>query len=239
MFRNKIVVITGGAGGIGKCIAEEFEKQGAHVCIIDYTEGPHFMGDIAPKADLDAFADSVIQAYGRVDVLVNNAPPLFLGIDQCSYEDFQRSLAIGVTAPFYLAKRFAPYFSPGASIINISSSRDRMSQPQTESYTAAKGGISALTHALAVSFAGKVRVNSVSPGWIDTAFTRCDGPDAIQHPGGRVEDPMDVANTETGPDFSGPVIIFRYRFSSSRKACSLACSTYSLNSRSTFLPRFL
>ena len=104
------------------------------------------------------------------------------------------SLAIGVTAPFYLSKLFAPYFAPGASILNISSSRDRMSQPQSESYTAAKGGISALTHAMAVSFAGKVRVNSISPGWIDTAYTVYEGPDAYQQPAGRVGNPMDIAN---------------------------------------------
>ena len=194
MFQNKVIVITGGAGGIGKCIAEEFAKEGAKTCVIDCAEGSHFVGDLADKAVLDKFADSVISRYGRVDVLVNNAPPLFLGIDECSYEDFQRSLAIGVTAPFYLSKLFAPYFAPGASIINISSSRDRMSQPQTESYTAAKGGISALTHALAVSFAGKVRVNSVSPGWIDTAYTVYEGPDAIQQPVGRVGNPLDIAN---------------------------------------------
>ena len=194
MFQDKVIVITGGAGGIGKCIAEEFQKEGARVCVIDCVEGPHFVGDLADKAVLDAFADSVIEKHGRVDVLVNNAPPLFLGIDECSYEDFQRSLAIGVTAPYYLSKRFTPYFAPGASIINISSSRDRMSQPQTESYTAAKGGISALTHALAVSFAGKVRVNSISPGWIDTAYTVYEGPDAIQQPVGRVGNPLDIAN---------------------------------------------
>ena len=194
MFKDKVIVITGGAGGIGKYLASEFKKQGAIVCVIDCTEGDHFVGDIADKAVLDRFAQSVIDRHGRVDVLVNNAPPLFLGIDQCSYEEFQRSLAIGVTAPFYLSKVFAPYFAPGASIINISSSRDRMSQPQTESYTAAKGGIAALTHALAVSFAGKVRVNSVSPGWIDNDFTVYEGPDATQQPVGRVGDPMDVAN---------------------------------------------
>ena len=125
---------------------------------------------------------------------MNNAPPLFLGIDECTYEQFQQSMAIGVTAPFYLSKLFAPYFAPGSSIINISSSRDRMSQPQSESYTAAKGGISALTHALAVSFAVKVRVNSISPGWIDTAYTVYEGPDAIQQPAGRVGNPMDIAN---------------------------------------------
>ena len=194
MFQNKVVVITGGAHGIGKCIAEEFQKQGAQVCVIDQTQGSHYVGDIGDKATLEAFADHVIGRYGKVDVLVNNAPPLFLGIDRCSYEEFQKSLAIGVTAPFYLSKLFAPYFAPGASILNISSSRDRMSQPQSESYTAAKGGISALTHALAVSFAGKVRINSISPGWIDTDYTVYEGPDAIQQPAGRVGNPLDIAN---------------------------------------------
>ncbi len=194
MFQNKVVVITGGAGGIGKCIAGEFAKNGAHVCVIDCAEGDHYVGDIADRETLEAFAQTVIEQYGRVDVLVNNAPPAFVGIDECSYEQFQQALAVGVTAPFYLSKLFAPYFGEGASIINISSSRDRMSQPQSESYTAAKGGIAALTHALAVSFAGKVRVNSISPGWIDTAYTVYEGPDAIQQPAGRVGNPLDIAN---------------------------------------------
>ncbi|MBM6917120.1 SDR family oxidoreductase, partial [Gemmiger formicilis] len=73
--------------------------------------------------------------------------PLMKGIDACSWEEFNYALRVGVTAPFYLTKLFAPHFAPGAAVVNISSSRDRMSQPQTESYTAAKGGISALTHA--------------------------------------------------------------------------------------------
>ena len=194
MFQDKVVVVTGGAGGIGKCIAEEFRKQGAHVHVIDCAQGDHYVGDISDKATLEDFAELVIRTHGRVDVLVNNAPPSFIGIDACSYEQFQKSLAIGVTAPFYLSKLFAPYFAEGASIINLSSSRDRMSQPQSESYTAAKGGIAALTHALAVSFAGKVRVNSISPGWIDTACTVYEGSDAIQQPAGRVGNPMDIAN---------------------------------------------
>ena len=86
------------------------------------------------------------------------------------------------------------HLAEGASIVNISSSRDRMSQPQTESYTAAKGGIAALTHALAVTLRGKARVNSISPGWIDTDYKEYDGPDAIQQPAGRVGNPMDIAN---------------------------------------------
>jgi NAD(P)-dependent dehydrogenase (short-subunit alcohol dehydrogenase family) len=87
-----------------------------------------------------------------------------------------------------------PYFKEGSAIVNISSSRDRMSQKETESYTAAKGGISALTHALSISLAGKVRVNSISPGWIDTAYTVYADADAIQQPSGRVGNPMDIAN---------------------------------------------
>ena len=194
MFQQKIVVITGGAAGIGKCIAQEFQKAGAKVCIIDKAPGDHFVGDISEKAVLEAFAKEVIAKHGHVDVLVNNALPIMRGIEDCTYEEFQYALAVGVTAPFYLSKLLAPHMPQGSSIINISSSRDRMSQPQTESYTAAKGGIAALTHALAVSLSGKVRVNSISPGWIDTAYTVYEGPDAYQQPAGRVGNPMDIAN---------------------------------------------
>jgi NAD(P)-dependent dehydrogenase (short-subunit alcohol dehydrogenase family) len=132
--------------------------------------------------------------HGKVDYLINNALPLMKGISECSYEEFNYTLRVGVTAPFYLTKLFLPHFTPGAAIVNISSSRDRMSQPQTESYTAAKGGIAALTHALAVSLGGKVRINSISPGWIDTAYTEYTGADAAQHPAGRVGNPLDIAN---------------------------------------------
>lgn len=193
-FKDKVVVVTGGAQGIGKCIAEEFQKAGAMVCVIDKQQGNNFVGDIADKGTLERFAKEVIEKHGHVDFLINNALPLMKGIDECSYEEFQYALSVGVTAPFYLTKLFAPHFAEGAAIVNISSSRDRMSQPQTESYTAAKGGIAALTHALAVSLAGKVRVNSISPGWIDTAYTMYEGSDAVQQPAGRVGNPMDIAN---------------------------------------------
>ena len=193
-FKDKVIVITGGAQGIGRCIAEEFAKAGAHVCVIDKQDGDHYVGDISDKGTLEAFAAYVLAKYGKIDVLVNNALPIMRGIDECTYEEFQYALSVGVTAPFYLAKLFSQNFAQGASIINISSSRDRMSQPQTESYTAAKGGIAALTHALAVSFAGKVRVNSISPGWIDTSYQVYEGPDAVQQPCGRVGNPLDIAN---------------------------------------------
>ena len=193
-FENKVAVITGGARGIGKAIAEEFEKAGAKVCIIDKSKGDHYVGDISEKEVLETFVKYVIEKYGKVDYLINNAIPMTKGIDECTFEEFQYALNVGVTAPFYLSKLFMPYFNEGASIINISSSRDRMSMPQTESYTAAKGGIAALTHALAVSLAGKVRVNSISPGWIDTDYTVYEGPDAVQQPVGRVGNPLDIAN---------------------------------------------
>ena len=194
MFRDKVVVVTGGVKGIGKCICEEFEKAGAKVCVIDILDNPYFVGDIAVEKNLRQFADKVIAEHGKVDILVNNAMPFMRGIDSCSFEEFNHALKVGVTAPFYLTKLFLPYFAEGASIINMSSSRDRMSQPFTESYTAAKGGIASLTHALAVSLAGKVRVNSISPGWIDTDYEEYDGADAAQHPVGRVGNPMDIAN---------------------------------------------
>ena len=194
MFQKKVAVITGGAHGIGKVIAEEFQKEGAIVRIIDIAEGNHYVGDIGKKEVLEDFADKVIKENGHIDFLINNALPLMKGINTCSYEEFEYALAVGITAPFYLTKLFQPYFADGASILNISSSRDRMSQPQTESYTAAKGGIAALTHALAVSMAGKVRVNSISPGWIDTEYTVYEGPDAYQQPAGRVGNPKDIAN---------------------------------------------
>lgn len=199
---ERTAVITGGAHGIGRCIVEEWKSQGVRVAIIDKNNLPYTIseqdlfvqGDIAKKETLEEFAKKVINKYGKIDYIVNNALPQMKGIDECSYEDFEYALKVGVTVPFYLVKLLKDNLAYHASIINISSTRDRMSQPQTESYTAAKGGIAALTHALAVSLAGKARVNSISPGWIDTSFQTYDGADAIQHPVCRVGNPKDIAN---------------------------------------------
>lgn len=194
-FGGKVAVVTGGAHGIGQAVAEAFRSEGAKVHIIDIRPGDWYTGDVGDRETLERFAEYVIRESGQVDFLVNNALPLMKGIDECSYEEFSRALAVGVTAPFYLTKLLKDHFAPGACVINIASSRDRMSQPQTESYTAAKGGIAALTHAMAISLAGKARVNSISPGWIDTTGSDITGADALQQPAGRVGKPADIAET--------------------------------------------
>lgn len=189
-----MVVVTGGAHGIGQAIVEDFRKEGAVVEVIDKTPGTYFVGDIGNKETLEAFSSYVLEKHSHIDYLINNALLIMKGIDECSYEEFQYALSVGVTAPFYLTKLFKDSFNKGAVIVNISSSRDRMSQDNTESYTAAKGGIAALTHALMMSLRGHVRVNSISPGWIDTHGNTYTGPDAYQQPTGRVGNPQDISS---------------------------------------------
>ena len=196
MSDKKVAVVTGGAHGIGKAVADAFRAEGVTVHVIDKTQGEWFTGDVSDKETLERFAKEIESTSGHVDFLVNNALPLTKGIDECSYEEFQYALAVGVTAPFYLTKLLMPLFSKDASVVNISSSRDRMSQPQTESYTAAKGGIASLTHAMAISLSGKARVNSISQGWINTTPDAITGADAAQQPVGRVGMPED---SEYGP----------------------------------------
>lgn len=217
MFKDKVCVITGGALGIGRCLTREFSRAGAKIAFVDKNEQAgkeneeflkknggqviFFAGDISDEKVLHQFADLVIKEYGKVDFLINNACISMGGIHTpCSYEDFNMVLRVGVTAPYMLTQLFLPYFNKGASIVNISSSRAFMSQANTESYTAAKGGITALTHALAVSLSGRVRVNSIAPGWIDTGkyhdehyVPKYTKGDIAQHPSGRVGEPMDIA----------------------------------------------
>lgn len=192
-FQDQVVVITGAASGIGACMAQKFQEAGAKVYTIDLNQPCTFQGDLSNPKTLEEFAQSVIDREGKINVLINNALPRFKGIHSASYEDMMNALAVGAAAPFYLTKLLLPYFEEGSSILNISSSRDRMSMPESETYAAAKGAISSLTHALAASLGPKVRVNSISPGWIETKGRTYEGPDVYQHPAGRVGKPDDIA----------------------------------------------
>jgi NAD(P)-dependent dehydrogenase (short-subunit alcohol dehydrogenase family) len=216
-FQNKVAVITGGALGIGQSLTREFAKAGARVAFADFNRSTgentlkciqesggdafFYFGDIGEESALKEFAGEVICRYGNVDFLINNAMVTRKGIlSDCSFEDFNYVLRIGVSAPYMLTKLFLKYYNANASIVNISSTRAFQSQKDTESYTAAKGGITALTHALAVSLEGRARVNSVAPGWIDTGAYQQEqdyvpdysGADMKQHPAGRVGAPIDI-----------------------------------------------
>ena len=194
MDKPKVAVVTGGAQGIGKAICDAFVAEGIAVCTIDVLDNKYFVGDIADEKVLKQFAAKVIGEYGAIDFLIHNACLSRGGLNSCSYEDFNYVLRVGIAAPFLLTQLFMDHFTLSASIVNISSTRHLMSQANTESYTAAKGGITALTHAMAVTLAGKARVNSISPGWINTSEKQFDGPDSRQHPADRVGTPADVVH---------------------------------------------
>ena len=198
-FNGKVVVITGGAYGIGKSMMEQFMRAGATVAVIDVAPGPiycdlYYRGDLADERVLEDFTSQVIDKFGKIDFLINNAAVSLWGIlSDLKYDEFMYVLRVGVVAPYMLTKLFLPYFDEGAAIVNISSTRSFMSQPDTESYSAAKGGLYALTHSLAISLAGRVRVNCISPGWIDKTGSEWSREDREQHPVKRLGRPMDVA----------------------------------------------
>ncbi len=215
-FDGKVCIVTGGALGIGRCLTRGLAARGAKVAFVDINRAAgeenaayinslsgsasFFHGDIGKEDDLNRFAKEVIDNFTGVDILINNACISRKGLlSGCGYEDFSHVMKVGVLAPYMLTKLFMPHFLPGACVLNISSTRAFMSQKDTESYSAAKGGIEALTHAMAASLAGKVRVNAIAPGWIDTGAYHGEGylpkhsqADRAQHTSGRVGEPEDI-----------------------------------------------
>lgn len=193
MFKDKRYIVTGGASGIGKCITETLQKEGASVEIIDIVKGDYFVGDLSNRSDLNHFIDYIRSKHTSIDGIIHCALPITVGIREGRYEDFENALAVGAIAPFFLTQQLVDMFSPSASIILMSSTRAHMSQPQSESYAAAKGATESLVHAMAASLAGRVRVNGIAPGWIDTHQSDLSDSDRNQHSVKRVGTPNDIA----------------------------------------------
>lgn len=214
-FTNKTYVITGGASGIGRCIATELYRLGANIIIFDkniekkqelerkFSENFRFLYvivDLENKTEIDFALEKVQKFQKQIHGIIHNAADSKGGIKSATYEDFLNVQKINVVAPFYITKLLLPILTEKASIIHIASTRAFMSQMDTESYSASKGALLSLTHALSISLAGKARVNSISPGWIDTSYCRktenmphLTKEDHSQHPSKRVGNPFDIA----------------------------------------------
>ncbi len=198
----KHAIVTGGAGLIGTGICRLLTDAGWQVASFDMKDTPqdlqdagvrHIFCDVGDEASVTgAFAEL---GWGTLDLLVNNAgiaAPVNGPLQDLSLENWRRVTDSHLTATFLMTRSAIPLMSEGASIVNMASTRAFMSEPETEAYAASKGGIVALTHALAVSLGPKIRVNAIAPGWIsDDADLRPEDHD--QHPAGRVGRPGDIA----------------------------------------------
>ena len=198
----KSALVTGGARGIGRATVELLAAHGYRVAVADLQHAAggvdYFACDVASEPSVEACVRELAARYGRLDALVNNAgiagaaaPP----VERLTLEEWNRRIGANLTGAFLMAKHCAPMLRRArGSIVNVASTRALQSEPNTEAYSASKGGLVALTHALAMSLAPEVRVNCVSPGWIDVGRS---GPlrpeDHAQHPVGRVGEPRDVA----------------------------------------------
>ena len=218
-MKPRTAVITGGAQGIGKAIACRLLGKGIYVFIADSDReageetareyaaiGPlRFVEtDVAEEAQVQQLAAAVRETADGLDLLVNNAAIGRGGpVTELSLADWNRVIGVNLTGPFLCAKHLTPLLrARKGAIVNIASTRAFMSEPNTEAYSASKGGIAALTHALAASLGPDIRVNSISPGWIETESWRKSATrrtptltdaDHAQHPAGRVGQPDDIA----------------------------------------------
>ena len=209
---NRGVVVTGGAHGIGKQICFDFINAGDQVCFIDTDEKRsldfvnqtpglfYYNGDVADPKVLKSFIEFALEKLKRIDVLVNNACRGNKGIlSGLTYEEFDNTLSIGLKAPFELSRLCKDELKKNRGrIINIASSRAFQSEPDTEAYASAKGGIVALTHALAISLGPEVLVNCIAPGWINvTEQEEFSQEDVAAIPAGKVGTPEDISKMVT------------------------------------------
>jgi len=191
--------VTGGSGGIGRSIALAFKNEGARVVVADIRppQDEHDTEYVKTDVSDEGQVASLMQHLGpMLDVLVNNAGiSCFAPLSELSTEQFDKVIAVNLKGAFLCAKHAAPLLrrAGNAAIINIVSTRALMSEPQSEAYAASKGGLLALTHALALSLGPQVRVNAISPGWINTRQEQVTRDDHLQHPAGRVGTVRDIA----------------------------------------------
>lgn len=192
-------IVTGGAGLIGAGLCHALAESGWEVASFDLTEGPagvrHIPCDVADEGSVAAAFAAL--GWDRIDLLVNNAGIAKADhgpVAELSLATWRQVVDSHLTGAFLMVRAAVPRMGAGASIVNIASTRALMSEPDGEAYAAAKGGIVALTHALAVSLGPKLRVNAIAPGWIsDGQGLRAE--DHAQHPAGRVGRPADIADT--------------------------------------------
>ncbi len=210
---SPVALITGGAHGIGAGIAAHLAGLGWRVVTADLKPAPdapgrHAVADVSDEAAVAALAQGVTEQEGRLDALVCNAGIMIRKpLEQLSLAEWSKVLGTNLTSAFLLARACAPLLraSGRGAIVTVASTRAHMSEPDTEAYAATKGGLLALTHALAVSLGPAIRVNCVSPGWIDVAGEALRPEDHAQHPAGRVGQPRDIAALVAwlvGPDAS-------------------------------------
>jgi NAD(P)-dependent dehydrogenase (short-subunit alcohol dehydrogenase family) len=207
---SRAVIVTGGGKGIGRAIVEWLRKQGVPIAVFEIDAGLVRALDERQDADLLAVevdvsddenvhraVDRVVERFSGIGGLVNNAAIADPGsgpIEELNLERWNRVLAVNLTGPAVCTKHVVPHLRKATgSIVNIASTRALMSEPNTEAYAASKGGVVALTHALAISLGPEIRVNCISPGWIDTTDSERRLVDHDQHPAGRVGRPDDIA----------------------------------------------